>query len=195
MMKFRPQPPPPELVRSDPCATDEMKLELALSGRLDDQTVAYVMATRSCFDSLRQVAAQLAGLLVLASSGGRTTVLEIPVLDLAVRTLCEARDAILSGAVPPAASHHHLHLRRAADRLGEALATTRTRSSLRDDDPTVEAILKQLREGWQELHRAARALPGFQVVDFSQACCALHGARSPRTPSLTGFQAPGCHPQ
>ena len=36
---------------------------------VDDETVTYILATRKHFEDLRQVAAQLAGLLVLAAVG------------------------------------------------------------------------------------------------------------------------------
>lgn len=167
-------PEPPELFHAAEHSDCEIDLESALSGQLDDRTLAYVLAVRPCFDALRQVAAQLAGLLVLASSGGRTTVLQIPVLDLAVDAFGEAEDTIHVVPVPPRALHYHFHLARAADRIGGALAIARS-GSLRRDDDAIEGMLKLLRAGWNELHRAAQALPGFQVVDFNQACCALHG--------------------
>lgn len=165
---------PPEPLHAEEHFAGETDLESTLSDRLDDRTLTYILSLRPCFDSLRQVAAQLAGLLVLAASGGRTTILEIPVLDLAVDALREAEDAIHAVCVPPRARRHHFHLERAADRIGSALAIARS-GSLRHDDAALEGMLKLLRDGWQQLHRAARALPSFQVVDFNQACCALHG--------------------
>jgi len=37
-------------------------------------------------------------------------------------------------------------------------------------------VLAPLRAGFQELQWAAAALPGFEIVAFSQGCCALHAA-------------------
>ena len=47
---------------------------------IDDRTTAYVIATQPVFEDLRQVAAQLAGLLVLAASGSKESAPDHPML-------------------------------------------------------------------------------------------------------------------
>ena len=53
---------------------------------LDDRTTAYILETRRPFEDLRQVASQLAGLLVLAASGAKSAAPDHPMLR------CRARD-------------------------------------------------------------------------------------------------------
>jgi hypothetical protein len=33
-----------------------------------------------------------------------------------------------------------------------------------------------MKRGMEDLRWASRALPGFELVNFSQGCCAMHGA-------------------
>jgi len=156
-----------------PLEPDAQTLEIELDNRLDDRTVAYVLKVRACFDSLRQAAGQLAGLLVLAAAGARSQILDLPMLEQTGAALHEAEAMFRSVQVPPSASHHYFHLSRAAEWIGEALQHAR-KGSLRNDDKVIDETLQKLRAGWQEMHFAANALPGFQVVNFSQACCAVH---------------------
>lgn len=139
---------------------------------LDDATLAYIEAAESCFEDLRQVAAQLAGLLLLAASGARSAGPHHPMLAVAADLFDAARAATLR-LTPrsPLAKHHHLHLRAASALLTEALGKLRVS---RLDRESVTAPTQRLADAWQELGHASRALPGFDLVDFSQACCAEH---------------------
>ncbi len=149
-----------------------------LSYELDDRTIAYALAVRAAFDSLRQAVAQLAGLLVLASSGARSSILDHPMLERATARRAEAEDLIERAKVPTTAIHHHHHLRCASAGIGRALALA-ANLSYRSDDAVLDRVLAELREAWRELHRTTQFLPGFQVVDFGQACCAAHVLRPP----------------
>jgi hypothetical protein len=141
---------------------------------LDDATLAYVTETRVPFDMLRQAAGQIAGVLVLAVSAQRGAAGH-PMLDLANAARTEANDLLRRTSPPPRGAHHHRHLLAAARAIGMALAATR-RHLRAADDAGVDAILAPLRAGYQELQWAANALPGFEVVAFSQGCCARHAA-------------------
>ncbi len=137
---------------------------------LDDKTLVYVMAARPVFDLLRDAAGQLAALLVLAAAGGRSAQ-DNPVFALARRAHAEAQDRI--GVLRPGqqGAHHHRHLLACAQALGAACdEASRHLHTGRDDK-----ALTLLREALRQLHFAAGALPGFEVVAFSQACCAAHG--------------------
>jgi hypothetical protein len=50
---------------------------------LDDATAAYVLETGKAFEDLRQVAAELAGLLVLEAAGARSELPQHPMLGAA----------------------------------------------------------------------------------------------------------------
>jgi len=161
-----------------PTGADE---SAALPEGLDDATLAYVAAVREAFDQLRQVAGQLAGVLVLGVAGGHG-VAGHPMLDLADTALRAADETIRARRPPPRGAHHHRHLAAAAEQFRHAL--TAARLNLRGgDNAATDAILAPLRAGYQELQWAAGVLPGFEVVAFSQGCCARHAAQ--QAPSLT----------
>jgi hypothetical protein len=140
---------------------------------LDDATLAYAAAMREAFDQLRQMAGQLAGVMVLAVAAKHGAAGH-PMLALAGTALRAAEDAIRSRTPPARGAPHRDHMTRAVERLGAALAAARLH--LRADDAATDAVLVPLRAGFRELQWAAGALPGFVVVDFSQGCCARHAA-------------------
>lgn len=138
---------------------------------LDDKTVAYVLAARDLFDGLRRASSQLAGLLVLSAIGSRGAQGN-PMLEMAIAAHAQAAEG-LRGLTPTArAAHHHHHLRLAAEALGEALTTTR--HSLKLTATVTDAIQARLRQALEDLRWASRALPGFELVNFAQGCCAMH---------------------
>jgi len=80
--------------------------------------------------------------------------------------------------LPPRSAHHHRHLVRALEQLGLALAAARLNLRASDEAGT-DAIMAPLRAGFSELQSAANVLPGFEVVAFSQGCCARHTGPPP----------------
>jgi hypothetical protein len=152
--------------------TGSSQLSCYTTERLDSATLAYVAAAEPCFADLRRVAAQLAGLLVLQASGARSAGPGHPMVAVAAELLAASCDAALS-LVPRTerARHHHHHLLSAAERLSDTLAGIRTTRVERAD---VTAPTQFLMTAWSELGHASRALPGFELVDFSEACCAQH---------------------
>ncbi len=146
---------------------------LPVDANLDDRTATYVLKTQAPFEALRNAAAQLAGLLVLASIGERDRVLDEPILGQAETAYKEAEDMLGAIEAPAAAAHHHFHLSLACERIGDALRIAR-QGSLRINEASLDRAHQTLKEGWREMLSASKALPGFQVVDFSQSCCAAH---------------------
>jgi hypothetical protein len=141
---------------------------------LDDRTLTYVLAARPAFDLLRDAASQLAALLVLAAAGGRSAQ-DNPVFALARAAQSEAWDLI--GVLRPGqhGAHHHRHLLACAEVLKWAFEE----ASQTLHKGSEERALTLLREALRQLHFAAAALPGFEVVSFSQACCAAHSLVGP----------------
>jgi hypothetical protein len=122
---------------------------------IDDQTVAYTLTAQTYFEDLKQVASQLAGMLVLAAAGSRN---EMPIA-LAEQAYKQAVDGLRSARVPVPARVHHDHLLAAAAKLDEALHGS--------GDPLIP-----LESAYAELRGASRALPGFQMISFERGCCA-----------------------
>jgi hypothetical protein len=125
-----------------------------------------VLATRRPFEDLRQVAAQLAGLLVLAAAGSQSAGPHHPMLTSAAQLHSEAVDALHHASVPPQARKHHGHLIDAAAALHTALVAAQTGIAI---DP----VLVPLRAAYDDLQLASTSLPGFPMVTFDLACCAM----------------------
>jgi hypothetical protein len=123
---------------------------------IDDQTVAYVLAAQPWFEDLKQVAAQLAGLLVLDAAGAAP---DHPMRVSAERVYQNAVDGLRSARVPARARPHHDHLLAASRKLNDALSAK--------GDPLVF-----LESAYAELRSASRTLPGFQMISFQHGCCA-----------------------
>lgn len=127
---------------------------------IGDQTLTYTLGAHTYFEDLKQVAAQLAGLLVLESAGAAP---DHPMLLAAEQVYNNAVDGIRSLRVPSPARAHHGHLLSAAAMLNEALQGSGDR-------------LVPLESAYSELRAASRALPGFPMLSFDSGCCAAaHG--------------------
>jgi hypothetical protein len=131
---------------------------------VDDETGAYIVENQKCFEDLKQVASQLAGLLVLAASGSKEAAPDHPMLQMARELFREANDDLRRARPTLRARRHHEHLARAAASIGIALKQATAGLNI---DP----ILIPLRAGYTELERAADALPGFEKVAYERACC------------------------
>jgi hypothetical protein len=138
---------------------------------LDDRTVTYVLESQPLFEDLRQVAAQLAGLLVLAATGSREASPEHPMLAVAEELFAQTIDGLARVKAGDQARAHVESLRQAAVSLRTALTATRALlAAQRAGD--FDAVLVPLRAGYRHLEQATRALPGFRMVAFEQGCCA-----------------------
>ena len=134
---------------------------------VDDATAVYIVENQRCFEDLKQVAAQLAGLLVLAAAGSKEAAPDHPALLTARELFREADQAQRSARPTERSLKHHAHVAKAAQMIGAALRQT-------DDAFDVDRILVPLRAGYSELERAADSLPGFEKLSYAHACC---GAR------------------
>jgi hypothetical protein len=135
---------------------------------IDDATAAYIVENQKCFEDLKQVASQLAGLLVLAAAGSKEAAPDHPTLGAARELFREADDALRRARPTERARPHYEHLAQAAALIGAALKESR-------EVLNVDRILIPLRAGYTELEHAADSLPGFQKIAYDRACCG--GAR------------------
>ncbi len=149
-----------------------MRSDLAIPGvELDDVVAAYGVKMAPPFEDLRQVATQLAGVLLLATTGSRAAQRGHPMLRVAEEMFQGAMEQIRSATVPPGAAHHHHHLVEAGSRIGNALQSCMAAPLL---SASVDPALSYLRDGWEQLRFTAAALPGFEIIAFDRACCAEH---------------------
>lgn len=133
---------------------------------LDDPTVTYILETRRAFEDLRQVAAQLAGLLVLEAAGAQSGGPEHPMVAQAGQRHAEAVVAIQTARVTTRARQHHEFLLAAAAAIGSALEAA-------NRGIAIDPVLLPLRSAYAHLQGASRELPGFEMVSFEQGCCAV----------------------
>ena len=131
---------------------------------LDDDTAAYILENRKYFEDLRQVAAQLAGLLVLNAAGSKSAGPHHPMLDAAGQLYHETIESLQRARVTPLARQHHYYLLQA----GAALRTSLSAANAGVD---VDPVLTPLRAAYAHLQRASNELPGFEMVAFDQGCC------------------------
>lgn len=136
---------------------------------VDDATATYILETRKCFEDLRQVAAQIAGVLVLAAAGGASATPNHPMLAAAAELHRAAFDDVRSVRPTERARAHHHCLMQAAQALSNALAVALCGARRMEIDP----ILLPVRAAYAHLQRAADTLPGFEMVAFDKGCCAI----------------------
>jgi hypothetical protein len=151
----------------------------AAGGEQDSATVAYVLAVRPAFEMLKHAAAQLAAFLILATTGSQAAGPDHALLAEARRAVQEAMDGVgTAPGVTDLAAHHHRHLLRAAACIKATLAALQGKAWIKDR-AALDPALRRLKTGWQELHWATAALPGFEMVHLSQSCCAGHAFARP----------------
>lgn len=130
---------------------------------VDDRTAEYILETRKDFEDLRQVAAQIAGVLVLAAAGAKSASPDHPMLKAAAELHATALDRVRSVRPTERAKVHHASLMQAAGALSRALSAAQRIE--------VDPILRPVREAYAHLQRASNSLPGFEMVAFEQGCC------------------------
>jgi hypothetical protein len=133
---------------------------------VDDATAEYILGTRKCFEDLRQVAAQIAGVLVLAAAGAKSATPDHPMLAAAAELHRAAFDQLRSVRPTECGRAHHRYLMQAAEALDIALSAAQR--------VEVDSILLPVRAAYAHLQHAGDTLPGFEMVAFAQGCCAVH---------------------
>ncbi|HWF10837.1 MAG TPA: hypothetical protein VG297_20355 [Bryobacteraceae bacterium] len=139
-----------------------------MTEQVDDRTAAYAAVTLPCFEDLKQAAAQIAGLLVLAAAGSSAAAPDHPLITAAAQVQRQAEDALRSARVSKAARVHYEYLSRASAKLARVLSVL---GAGRDALPLLEGV-------YADLRAASRALPGFQMLDFERGCCGPHRAQA-----------------
>lgn len=143
-----------------------------MNADMDDGSIAYAIGMQLPFDCLRNAAAQLAGVLILAATGSRSGSPDHPILAVAADNHRQALDGMRAVRVPDDSRHRHLHMMRASSLIAEAVVAFKAVATSRNSH--VDAALALLARGWNELRLASVSLPGCEIVDFRHACCAEH---------------------
>lgn len=136
---------------------------------LPDPILHYALAAKPFHATLRRSLIQLSGFLLKRLTAERNGFVDFTPVEAARAGIEEAAEGLRSLRTPVAAEHHRTHLDGAVSALERCLAVALSRSDAKGD-----ALFSLLEEAERHLRATSRALPGFEAVDLTQACCAAH---------------------
>lgn len=140
----------------------------------EQETLRYLAAARQVHEELRQTLTQIAGYaLLLLTSTGRPALAEAAIRG-AVSASANAEDQIRALRAPHIAAHHHHHLRSASEALRQACTAALICAGPGATDGERDTLIASLQDAVDNLRAVSRTIPGFEPVNFGQACCALH---------------------
>lgn len=143
----------------------------------------YILNAKPLHERLQRILTQIAGFsLLLMMGGARPPTLDVPVA-LAADELRLSREQLRALRVPPAASHHYYHIMQAVTAVDRGIDLVWLCLRPHQNDADRAALTRWLRIASEHLRAAGRLLPGFEMVDLRQACCAAHSeAERPALP-------------
>lgn len=134
--------------------------------------LSYMEQSRLVQEQFRQVLTQAAGYaLMLMTRTEKPARLDGAML-MAREAAARAHENLLALEVPAAAAHHYHHLLKASEALCETFVVARACAAAGSGAPERENLTRALKAATGHLRATARLLPGFDMVDFGQACCA-----------------------
>jgi hypothetical protein len=146
-----------------------------------DPLARYISEAQPLHDLLRRGLIQLSGFLLKRTIAGSRAIVDYEPVEAARERVREAADGLRSLRAPTNAVHHRGHLTAALAALESALA-----AALSTTDRNGDALFHFVQESERHLRAVGRATPGFETVDFKQACCAMHAAGAPFEARFTG---------
>jgi hypothetical protein len=153
---------------ADKAELHQVRREARLS--LADPLARYLCEAQPLHDLLRRGLIQLSGFLLKRTIAGSRAIVDYSPVEAARERICEAAEGLTSLGAPTSAAHHRGHLIAALSALQSALA-----AALSPTDKEGDALFHFVEEAERHLRAVGRATPGFETVDFRQACCAMHG--------------------
>jgi hypothetical protein len=137
---------------------------------LADPIARYMCEAQPLHDLLRRGLIQLSGFLLKRTIAGPRAIIDYEPVEAARERIREAAEGLRSLRAPIGAAHHRAHLTAALAALESALA-----AALSMTDRNGDALFHFIEEAQRHLSAVGRTTPGFEAVDFRQACCAMHG--------------------
>jgi hypothetical protein len=139
-----------------------------------DPLARYISEAQPLHDLLRRGLIQLSGFLLKRTIAGSRAIVDYEPIEGAREQIREAAEGLRSLRAPTGAVHHRGHLLAALVALESALA-----AALSKTDNEGDALFHFVQEAESHIRAVGRATPGFETVDFRQACCATHDVRAP----------------
>lgn len=151
--------------------------------------VRYIADVEPNQELLRQLLTQLAGYSLMAMLRDPRLAHCRGSLETAEATLLRSREGLRALAVPGPARHHHHHLQTAYDALGHAYASAEICSRPGATDGERDDLSRALRTATHHLRAATRLIPGAELADLGQACCAVHAATFQTEPTAIPLES------
>lgn len=140
----------------------------------DRAMLEYVSAAQAVQSVLKQILTQVGGYALLLMTGEKSHLQPAEAIISAQKAAERAMDDVCALRVPADAAHHYHHLKKAAQATCWTFAAADACRTADADEVEREALARALRTATGHLRTTAGLLPGFELVDFGQACCAMH---------------------
>lgn len=134
-----------------------------------DFELRYVLDAKPVYEVLRGEMVQLAALLLTQLTACERRIVDPACVEISRPSLAEAFEKLRGLRAPASAAHHRWHLEAAAQALERAERAALSRAGVDRD-----TLFPSLEDAEAHLRAASKTLPGFERVDFRQACCAAH---------------------
>jgi hypothetical protein len=146
-----------------------------------DPLARYISQAQPLHDLLRRSLIQLSGFVLKRTIAGSRAIVDYEPIEGAREQIREAAGGLRSLRAPSGAIHHRGHLLAALAALESSLT-----AALSKTDNSGDALFHFVQEAERHLRAVGRATPGFEAVDFKQACCAMHGVGARFEAQLAG---------
>lgn len=139
-----------------------------------EPTLDYMTACGAVQARIRDVLTQLAGFAFLLVTRPGRSAPPAGQLDLARAEAAALAEELAALRPPGEAAHHFHHVSAAAEALGRSVRLGYACLAAGAGEADRDALMAALRAATDHLRATARLLPGFELVDLRQACCAAH---------------------
>lgn len=141
-----------------------------------DRLLDHATACAEVQEDFRDILVQLSGFALLLMTRRPERSVWAASLDAVAVRADEAIERMRALQPPGAARHQFQHLSAAAEAIGRAAGLASACLTARAGEADRDALLHALRTATRHLRATGRLLPGFELVDLGQACCAAHAA-------------------
>jgi len=150
------------------------ELNSAEEERIGKAMLGYLEASGDVHGLLQQVLTQVAGYSLMLMTSSRPAPQLEGAISMARASADRAYDRARALRAPASAVHHQHHLLKASEATCSAFVAAETCAAPGASDGDRDALSRALRQATRHLQTTTRLLPGFEMVDFGQACCAMY---------------------
>jgi hypothetical protein len=138
---------------------------------LDDDVVAYSLAVAPCYQAIRRLLVQFAGILILQTSARNGPALDAAISSVSTEILADLAESLAAVRPPFRLRARHLQLQRCVEDLKFVARYTRSAKAVTQaDDAMITTIRARLDNALQLLKTAENQAAGLTVIDFTQSC-------------------------